>query len=195
MRKIGRVVVLVVCLASLSGWATPTVDGVASTDEYAYTYQDEATGMILSWEAVDDLIYICMEAPGTGWLAVSLLPSEDEGYTDMIIGYVDAETQTVHLADQAAPVASHFSHVDDTELGGNESFIDVAGREEEGSTVIEFSRLLNTEEDTDVAFTDVNLTTMIAFHPDADDYSTYHSQWRNVVSINYISGIVNAGEE
>jgi len=190
MRKLGLVLVLVAASVALHGWASPVVDGVATIDEYAYVYQDEAIGMTLRWEAVDDVMYMCMEAPGTGWLAVSFVPMDGAIYADTIIGYVNGDDQITYLSDQAAPNDSHFSHLDDTELGGEVSFISVSGREEEGRTIIEFSRLLDTGEDTDVALMDADLTTMLAFHPEADDHISYHSQWRTVVSINFISGTV-----
>jgi hypothetical protein len=191
----GLVLVLVLVSTALVGWATPLVDGVATTDEYAYTYQDEAIGMTLHWQAIDDVMVMCLEAPGTGWVAISFVPTDGTIYADMIIGYVDAETQEAHLSDQAAPSNVHFSHFEDTQLGGEASFIEVAGHEEEGKTVIEFSRSLNTGEDTDVAFADTDLKTMIAFHPYADDLVSYHSQWHDVLSINYITGTVSDGTD
>ncbi len=195
MLRFGWVLVVVLGSVALGGWATPLVDGIATADEYAHTYQDEAIGMTLRWEAVDDIMVMCLEAPCTGWLAISFLPADGSVYADTIIGYVDAETQEAHLSDQAAPSSVHFSHIADGQLGGEASFLEVAGHEEDGKTVIEFTRLLDTGEDTDVAFTDADLTTMLAFHPTADDFASYHSQWRDVIVINYIAGTVNDGAE
>jgi hypothetical protein len=108
-----------------------------------------------------------------------------------VIGYVDDETQTTFLSDQVAPGDAHFPHFEDTQHGGKTSFLEVAGSEIDGVTIIEFSRKLMTGEPTDAAFMDMGLMTMISFHPTADDFISYHSDRYNVVTINYLSGEVS----
>jgi hypothetical protein len=168
----------------------PMVDGVVTDMEYAHMYHDEMIGMMLRWEAVGDVMYICMEAPATGWIGLNFMPMDGTIHGDTVIGYVDADTQEAFLSDQVAPGDAHFPHFDDRQHGGKTSFLEVAGSEIEGRTVIEFSRALMTGEPTDAAFMDMGLMTMISFHPTADDYVSYHSKFYNVVTINYISGEV-----
>jgi hypothetical protein len=166
------------------------VDGVISEGEYAHMYHDEVIGMMLRWQAVGDVMYIGMVAPGTGWVGMNFMPDNGTIHGDTVIGYVDAESQETFMSDQVAPGDAHFPHFDDRQHGGEWSFIEVAGSEEDGVTIIEFSRALNTGEPTDAPFMDMGLMTMISFHPTADDYVSYHSKWYNVVTINYVSGEV-----
>jgi len=168
----------------------PTVDGVVTDMEYAHMYHDEKIGMMLRWEAVGDVMYICMEAPATGWIGLSFMPMDGTIHGDTVIGYVNADTQEAFLSDQVAPGNAHFPHFDDRRFGGETSFLEVVGSEVGGRTVIEFSRALMTGEPTDAPFMDMGLMTMISFHPTADDYVSYHSKWYNVVTINYVSGEV-----
>ncbi|MBU1049504.1 hypothetical protein KKG90_05705 [Candidatus Bipolaricaulota bacterium] len=170
------------------GLFNPQVDGVISDGEYGHMYHDELIGMVLHWQAVGDVMYIGMVAPGTGWVGLNFMPNNGTIHGDTVIGYVDGEIQETFLSDQVAPGDAHFPHYDDRQHGGERSFIEVAGSEINGVTIIEFSRALNTGEPTDAPFMNMGLMTMISFHPTADDYISYHSKWYNVITINYISG-------
>lgn len=168
----------------------PLIDGVVSEGEYAHMYHDELIGMMLRWQAVDDVMYIAMVAPGTGWVGLNFMPNDGTIHGDTVIGYVDVETQETFMSDQVAPGDAHFPHFDDRQHGGETSFIEIAGSERDGVTIIEFTRALITGEPTDAPFMDMGLMTMISFHPTADDYVSYHSEWYNVITINYVSGEV-----
>jgi len=128
---------------------TPLVDGVSTIGEYAHMYHDESIGMMLRWEAVGDVMYICMEAPGTGWVGLNFMPGDGTIHGDTVIGYVDAESQDTFMSDQVAPGDAHFPHFDDRQHGGKTSFIKIAGSEIDGVTIIEFSRAVITGEPTD----------------------------------------------
>lgn len=180
-------------LLLLVGFATlgaPIVDGVVAGSEYSHMYHDEMIGMTLRWEAVDDVMYICMQAPATGWVGLNFMPMDGTIHGDTVIGYVEPDLQVTFMSDQVAPGNAHFPHYDDRQFGGEISFLEIAGTEVDGVTIIEFSRALMTGEPTDAAFMDMGLMTMISYHPTADDYVSYHSKWYNVVTINYISGEV-----
>ena len=168
----------------------PLVDGVVTEGEYAHMYHDELIGMMLRWQAVDDVMYIAMIAPATGWVGLNFMPMDGTIHGDTVIGYVDVETQETFMSDQVAPGDAHFPHFDDRQHGGETSFIEIGGSEKGGVTIIEFSRALMTGEPTDAPFMDMGLMTMISFHPTADDYVSYHSEWYNVITINYVSGEV-----
>ena len=180
----------IVLAATAAVAATPVVDGTVGVEEYAHWLHDEATGMMLYWEAVGDIVYLCMQAPGTGWVGLNFMPMDGTIHGDTVIGYVDGETQQVFLSDQVAPGDAHFPHFDDRQHGGETSFLEVAGREIDGTTTIEFSRARVTGEPTDVPFMNMGLMTMISFHATADDFVSYHSKSYSVLTINYISGQV-----
>jgi len=162
--------------------ATPIVDGLVTESEYAHMYHDPVIKMMVRWQAVEDVMYIAMQAPATGWVGLDFMPMDGTIHGDTVIGYVDDETQNVFLSDQVAPGDAHFPHFEDTQHGGETSFLEVAGSEVLGTTIIEFSRALMTGEPTDAAFMDMGLMTMVSFH----------SKWYSVVTINYISGEVGA---
>ena len=170
----------------------PVVDGVVKEGEYAHMYNDPVIGMMVRWQAVEDVMYIAMQAPGTGWVGLNFMPMDGPIHGDTVIGYVDDKTQEVFLSDQVAPGDAHFPHFEDTQHGGKTSFLEVAGSEAFGTTIIEFSRALMTGDSNDAAFMDMGLMTMVAFHSTADDFVSYHSKSYNVVTINYISGETGA---
>lgn len=177
-------------LAAVAAMGNPVVDGVVADGEYAHTFHDEKIGMTLYWEAVDDVMFLCMQAPGTGWVGLNFMPGNGVIHGDTVIGFVQAESQMTFLSDQVAPGDAHFPHFDDRQHGGRRSFLEVAGHEQDGVTTIEFSRALNTGESTDAVFMDMGLMTMISFHPAADDFVSYHSKNYDVVTINYLTGDV-----
>lgn len=169
----------------------PVVDGELAEGEYAFMYHDMEIDMVLRWRAVEEVMFIYMQAPGTGWIGLNFMPGDGTAHGDTVIGYVDGETQEAFMSDQVAPGDAHFPHYDDRQHGGETSFIEVAGSEVEGVTIIEFSRALVTgEASTDADFVDVGLMTMLGYHATADDFETYHSKTYNVININYISGMV-----
>ena len=190
-RTIG--VLLIVAIAAVTGIAQvpePVIDGRAESGEYKFLYYNNEIGMWLRWSVVEDTIYLSMEAPATGWVGLNFMPMDGTIHGDTVIGYVRSD-QSVHLSDQVAPGDDHFPHFEDIQHGGSDSFLAVAGSELDGITTIEFSRKLMTGEPTDAMFMNAGLMTMISFHPDADDFVSYHSQWYSVVTINYLTGFVN----
>ena len=190
-RTIG--VLMIVALSAVVGTAqtgSPVIDGRTTSGEYDFLYHNNEIGMWLRWSVVGDTIYLNMEAPATGWVGLNFMPMDGTIHGDTVIGYVRND-QSVHLSDQVAPGDDHFPHFEDVQHGGTESFLAVAGSEENGTTIIEFSRKLMTGEPTDAMFMDMGLMTMISFHPDADDVISYHSEWYSVVTINYLTGFVN----
>ncbi len=191
MLKRGTLVAFAVAAIGFAAAGVPVVDGMVTDMEYAHMYHDEMIGMMLRWEAVDGVMYICMDAPATGWVGLNFMPMDGSIHGDTVIGYVQSGTQQTFMSDQVAPGDAHFPHLDDRQLGGEVSFMEVAGSETDGRTIIEFSRALMTGEPTDVAFMDMGLMTMLSFHPTADDYISYHSKWYNVVTINYLSGEIS----
>ena len=192
MRRTIGVLVIAAFLAVVGAAQSegPVIDGRTTPGEYAFLYYNNEIGMWLRWSVLEGTIYFNMEAPATGWVGLNFMPMDGTIHGDTVIGYVRSD-QSVHLSDQVAPGDDHFPHFEDVQHGGTESFLSVAGSEEDGTTIIEFSRKLMTGEPTDAMFMNVGLMTMVSFHPSADDFVSYHSQWYSVVTINYLTGYVN----
>ena len=128
----------------------------------------------LHWKTDAQNIYIGMEAPVTGYIAMALDPDIAGGKTntDMIWGYV-AGGQT-SLFDQWATTESGSTHPDDSAQGGQNNILQFGGAETGGKTIIEFKRLLTTGDAMDRPFvTGVNRI-MWAVHDVMDDLS-FHS--------------------
>lgn len=117
-------------------WAA---DGILGAGEYAKarTYGN----FEIVWSSDDNHIYIGMKAKTTGWVALGIQPGFMMKDADMVLGFVK---------DGRAMVTDEFGtgaygpHRPDTELGGSNDITEYGGREENGYTIIEFKRALNT---------------------------------------------------
>jgi len=67
--------------------------------------------------------------------------------SDMILGYV--KDGKVEIFDQYS-TGDFGPHPSDEQLGGTNDIVEFGGKEEDGYTVIEFKRLLNTEDEFDL---------------------------------------------
>jgi hypothetical protein len=65
------------------------IDGRVSPNEYPAHFTDAGTGIGVSWVSDGKLLYVALENPGPGWVAVALGGSKIRG-TAMFIGYHDA---------------------------------------------------------------------------------------------------------
>lgn len=82
-----------------------------------------------------------MRAATAGWVALDIEPSSAMKDADMIIGLVrgaEVEVYDLFARGRFGP------HPPDTELGGSDDILEYGGSEQDGSTVIEFKRALDT---------------------------------------------------
>lgn len=191
------IVVIGISAAGLAQASAPTVDGRISAGEYRNLYYSNLVQMSLYWSIAGDTLYIGLKAPGAGWVAINFMAMEGGSiHGDTIIGYVDPGlfSDKLYLSDQVAPEDGHFPHMDDTGVGGEYNILDKAGTENNGVTVIEFSRKLNTGDVNDIALMDDGMGTMVmlAYSPDADDYQTYHGAIERIaLTVDFFNGFVN----
>ncbi len=162
----------------------PKVDGVIQPEEYTNVYRSEI-GVELYWTIEDDKLYLGLKSPGKGWVGFGLEsiegPSADEpGHahpmmleSDLLIAYV--ADRTVHAEDLFTPNPGQPQP--DQALGGQNDILEVAGTEDDSGTVIELVRRLDTGDAYDVSLADAlgeEIGVMLAYHPTADDFTTYH---------------------
>ena len=180
--------------AGLAHGEGPTIDGVISDGEYQYCVSVDEIQMDVCWYISDEDFYVAVKAPAQGWVGFGLRPGVPPEETekgmegvDILIGYVQ-DGQTFYRDDWAH---TPFSHKADTELGGAENIEKAAGTEEGGFTVIEFERLLNTQDayDADIP---VRGEVYLAYS-DADDFVSMHKADKEVV-INFVTGAVEEEE-
>ncbi len=179
---------LVFLLATFLGLALahggPEVDGVIKAGEYQHSLKSDI-GMEIYWTVSDGYLYLGLKAPGKGWVGFGLESIEgpgegDEGHahpamleSDLLMAYVKdgkAYAEDLYVPAPGQPKL-------DTELGGTNDILKVAGTEDANGTTVELMRKLNTGDRYDVALDGVlgkEIGIMIAYHPTADDFQTYH---------------------
>jgi hypothetical protein len=158
----------------------PNTNGVIETNEYVNHKYDDETGLNLYWTIMEDRIFLALSSPGHGWVAVGIDPDGPmmRG-ADIWIGYVRDDNVVIkdHYGD--TPV----SHKMDTEAGGNHDLLAVAGSENEQGTVLEFERLLSTDDEFDKPIPQDERFIQLAYG-EQDDTSTYHAK-RSVLPLNF----------
>ncbi|MCX6005358.1 MAG: DOMON domain-containing protein [Chloroflexi bacterium] len=116
-----------------------TPDGIITQGEYqkSKSYGDYE----INWSSDNTFMYIGMKAKTAGWVAVGFGAELLMKNADIVEGY---------LSDGKAVVADMFStgefgpHPPDVQQGGTNDILDYGGKRENGATVIEFKRKLDT---------------------------------------------------
>lgn len=166
----------------------PQLDGQIDPQEWAYHYRDEKVRMDIYWKIVGDTIYMALQSPAHGWVAISLAPSGPQMLGgDVIIAYM--KDGQVYVSDDYADTPT--SHRPDVELGGSNDILAAAGSESEQGTIIELERKLSTLDRYDRPIVPTDMPVQLAYS-NGKDFSRYHDQNRDSVLINFFSGKVSA---
>ena len=144
-------------------------DGVISPGEYNDKVLIDATNNFYLYYALNGTtIYFAMVADALGWISVGFGYSSKMQDADIIIGYVDGSG--AHVQDNFG--TGTISHQADAV----QNILSYGGSENSTSTIIEFSRYLDTgdaAEDTVIQLdTTINMIWAVA---GADDFTSYHS--------------------
>ncbi len=197
IRTLGLLMLLVLGLAAvgLAQPQEPSIDGKISAGEYRNLYYSNPIRMSLYWSIVGDTLFIGLRAPAEGWLAINFMQMDGAIHGDTIIGFVDPGlfSDKLELADQVAPEDGHFPHMDDTEVGGEDNILEMDGTENDGVTIIEFSRKLNTGDANDtVVMEEMSMMIMLGYAPEADDFQTYHGAMERItLTVDFFNGFVS----
>ena len=120
-------------------------DGIINSGEYSGSA--EFGNFSLYWRSDNEYAYFGMKAETTGFVALGIQPGNAMKDADIIFGYVeDGNAVVVDLFSTGA----FGPHSEDTELGGVNNVTEFAGTENDGITVIEFKRALNTADEYDI---------------------------------------------
>lgn len=136
-------------------------DGIITDGEYTGT-RDYGNFKLL-WASDSQHIYIGMKAKTGGWISLGLGSGPAMKDADMVFGFVQDGKATVY---DEYSTGNFGPHSLDTELGGSDDIVDYAGKEEDGYTVIEFKRQLDTGDDYDRAFSPGKNTLIWAYGAD-----------------------------
>lgn len=133
------------------GWSA---DGMVGENEYSRTIllmgpaRSGYTGgdLEVSWRNDQEHLYMALKGRTEGWISIGFDPLEWMKDADMIMGSVDGGKTTVL---DLYSTGRYGPHEDDTFLGGTYDILEFAGSEEDGYTVIEFKRKLDTGDEFD----------------------------------------------
>ena len=153
----------------------PIIDGVIDSEEYIKT-KSLGSGYNIYWSSDQTYIYIAIKANTGGWVAVGFQPEDDDKKkdTDIVIGYVSGGRASVFDMFSKNPDGPHPLDID---LGGSNDIIEFSGSENEGVTIIEFKRKLNTGDTYDNVLTSGNQRLIWAY-TDTDGLYNEHTGGR-----------------
>ncbi len=147
-------------------------DGVIEKNEYPHELPLAGGKFTVYWRNDNEYLYMALEGQTTGWVAIGFEPSTAMKDADMIIGWVRDGKATVV---DAYSTGLYGPHPPDEKLGGSNDILEYAGKEENGYTVIEFKRKLNTGDKYDKAFKPGQEIKFIFAMADADDFTAKHN--------------------
>jgi len=150
------------------GWP-PRIDGTIEASEYETMMTDAQTGMDVYAYVLDDLLYIGLTAPGTGWLSIGFEPERMMQGANIIIAAIDEQALLIEDHYGSSPTA----HRQDDE----DHIIQASGLESEDRSVLEFVIPMDSGDDEDkklVAGSEI--TIILAYHNSNDRLTTRHSR-------------------
>nr|WP_297497368.1 DOMON domain-containing protein [Thermococcus sp.] len=154
---------------ALSPWKA---DGIIEKNEYPHELALAGGKFTVYWRNDDEYLYMALKGKTTGWVAIGFEPSTAMKDADMIIGWVKDGKATVV---DAYSTGLYGPHLPDQKLGGSNDILEYAGKEENGYTLIEFKRKLNTGDKYDKAFKPGQEIKFIFAMADADDFTAKHN--------------------
>lgn len=155
------------------------IDGVLQDGEYQNRLSSSRIKMDLYWSVREDRIYFGLKAPTQGWVALGL----NSGVplmrgADILIGYV--KDGQLYLEDSYAN--SRIGHQTDIQLGGRNDVHDRASTQDEGGTIIEFSRRLDTGDRFDRPIRPAEKLMILLAYGQSDDLISYHDRMRALMA-------------
>lgn len=151
-------------------------DGIISDGEYSRNMTTTEVGgagrsFEVYWKNDAQYLYMAMKSKTLGWIAVGFEPTDWMKDADIVLGYVN--DGNVSVQDQYS-TGNYGPHVTDTELGGTNDILEYGGRAENGYTVIEFKRKMNTGDKYDKAFVPGQAVPIIWSLADSDSTEVRH---------------------
>jgi len=121
-----------------------SADGIIKAREYSSNVQHG--DYQLFWWSDEQHVYIGIKVKTTGFVAVGIQPGSKMKDADMVLGFVkNGETNIYDMFS----TGDFGPHQPDIELGGTNDILEFAGSEQDGFTIVEFKRSLNTGDDYD----------------------------------------------
>jgi hypothetical protein len=124
-------------------------DGTVSEGEYADSFELSGGRYAVYWTNDEEDLYMALRGEVTGWVAIGFEPTSEMKDADMVFGWVENGNPVIQ--DQFS-TGSFGPHIPDKELGGSDDILEFGGSEEDGVTVVEFHRSMDTGDQFDKAF-------------------------------------------
>ena len=150
MKKISVSVYLLLigllCTVPVSGLIQDDLEKYLSREDYNNSVSLNNGNYLLLWYIEQDELYMAMLGKTTGWVAIGFNPG------DMMM---DADIVMAGLVDDTPYWSDSFStgpfgpHPADTTLGGMDNILNLTVLENDGWTIVEFSRKLDTGDEYD----------------------------------------------
>jgi hypothetical protein len=144
-------------------------DGVIGPDEYAHTTQ--AAGVTLHWVNDGEFLYAAVSAQTAGWVAVGLDPENRMQGANFIFGFVQGDQTSIADMYGTEPTAVHPL---DEELGGTNDIVAYGGREEGGTTTVEFQIALDSGDVYDKPLSPGSTYPVLLAWGTVDEFQPYH---------------------
>jgi hypothetical protein len=174
IRKIGLIGLMVFGIAMLLPNAIPASD---------YAYRVKAGEVTVAWTLEGDQIHMELSAETEGWVSIGIDPEDAMGGADIIIGAVKNGKVRIedHFADRKR------GHSPDEKLGGENHVMNPAGIEENGVTMISFTRSVAAAEKWDKPVNTSGKTRVMVAYGSRDSLGLSH-QYRSVYDVDFSTG-------
>jgi hypothetical protein len=154
-------------------------DGTITEGEYESS-QEVGPGYTVHWNNDAELLTMALEAEAEGWVSIGFEPTSRMNEADIVLGWVEGSQVTVQDQFSIGPTGPH---PPDAELGGTNDLLEVGGSEKDGTTVIEFSRKLDTGDAYDRALSPGQTVDIIWALSSSDDPGPQHDVGRGSAQI------------
>ncbi len=161
-------------LVSLAA-AQPAIDGAIADGEYANTLTHDGSGMVLYWTVDGDMLYMGFTLEARGWVGVGWgaeMTNRKAGFDVLIVTEQGGEFVALDMFQESA----RGEPVLDSEEGGSNTIADFAATRDGDLWTVEFSRPLDTGEDTDVAITPGTPMIFMGAYANVMDVSRAHGR-------------------
>ncbi len=132
--------------------AQPSIDGVIAEDEYANSLVHEDSGSVYYWTVEDDMLYFGFTKEARGWVGIGWADEQTNrkaGFEALIFTMDGDDFVALDMFQESA----RGEPVLDTEEGGTFTLTEWAATRDGELWTVEFSRPLDTGEETDVPVT------------------------------------------
>jgi hypothetical protein len=147
-------------------------DGVIEDGEYAAGVVFSGGKCAVHWKTDGEYLFMAVKGETTGWVSIGFEPSRAMKDADMILGWIAGGEATVL---DLYSTGAYGPHPPDEELGGTDNILEHGGKEENGYTVIEFKRKMNTGDGYDTAFIRGKTIAIIWGIAESDQLSAKHT--------------------